>query len=195
LTFPNPYPYECGLTTKSGLASFRAIHSIYLALRATELVEGVASPRVMEIGAGLGRSAYYAIKFGLPSYGLTDLPFTAISQGYFLMSTLGPDKISLAGEDTKDRCVTLMTPSRFLQDDTNYDLALNVDSLAEIDPDIAETYWDKIERSTKLFLSINHEANQHTVRSWYLKSQRVKKVTRFPYWLRRGYVEELIEFF
>lgn len=196
IDFPNLYPYEFGLNTNRGIASFHSIHSIYLALRAKQILKAIESPRVLEIGAGLGRSAYYALKFGLPQYAIMDLPFTSISQGYYLLSTLGTNKVILASEtDSGQRgCVRLMCPSDFLKSETRYDLVINMDSFTEIDPQIAQLYFERIEKSASSFLSINHEVNAFTTKQYYDKSQYVKRVYRYPYWLRRGYVEELIEF-
>jgi hypothetical protein len=196
VTFPNPYPSEFGLRTSRGVASYRAIHSLDLALKIRQLLKGIPSPKVLEIGAGLGRSAYYATRFGLPGYEIVDLPFTTISQGYFLMSTLGADKVILAGEAAPERagCVRLTTPSNFLASSAHYDLVVNVDSFTEIDPQIARQYWQKIEVSAARFLSINHEINPLTVKDFYDQSRRVKRAFRHPCWVRRGYVEELVEF-
>ncbi|MGD0260250.1 MAG: hypothetical protein ABSD29_10560 [Verrucomicrobiota bacterium] len=196
ITFPNPYPAEFGLATSRGVASYRAIHALDLALRVRQLLKEIPSPKVLEIGAGLGRSAYFATRFGLPGYEIVDLPFTAISQGYFLISTLGADRVTLAGEAASDQagCVRLTTPSDFLASSARYDLVVNVDSFTEIDPQVAQHYWQKVEASATRFLSINHEINPLTVKDLYDQSRRVKRAFRHPCWLRRGYVEELVEF-
>ena len=196
IVFPNPYVDEFGLETSRGAAGYRAIHALDLALRVRQLLKGIPSPRILEIGAGLGRSAYYATQFGLVGYEIVDLPFTAISQGYFLMSTLGTDRVSLAGEAASKGagCVKLTTPSEFLASSDHYDLVVNVDSFTEIDPQVARQYWQKIEASSTRFLSINHEINPFTVKDLYDQSRRVKRSFRHPCWLRRGYVEELVEF-
>ena len=146
ITFPNPYPDEFGLATSRGVASYRAVYSLDLALRVKQLLSAVPAPKILEIGAGLGRAAYYAMRIGLPHYEVVDLPFTAISQGYFLMSTLGTDKVVLAGEAGSGQrgTVRLTTPSDFLAAATRYDLVVNVDSFTEIDPEVARRYWNKI---------------------------------------------------
>ena len=59
LDFPNPFPDEFGLATSRGVASQRALHAIYQAWRLKTLAR-VYGGRVLEIGAGLGRTAYYA---------------------------------------------------------------------------------------------------------------------------------------
>lgn len=195
INFPNPYPNEFGLATNRGIAGYRTVHALDLALRVRDLVEGVENPKILEIGAGLGRSAYYALQFGLPGYSIVDVPFTAISQGYFLMTALGPDRVTVAGEaaDRKEG-VRLMTPDDFLNSADRYDLVVNMDSFTEVGTAVAEKYWQKIENSSARFLSINHETNPFTVKELYEKSRRVRRVSRHPCWIKRGYVEELIEF-
>lgn len=196
ITFPNPYPDEFGLVTSRGIASDRVNDAMDMALKIKNLVKDVAAPKVLEIGGGLGRVAYYAIQFGLPQYEIVDLPFTAISQGYFLMSTLGANKVVLAGEKAipGESIIKLSSPSEFLASEEQYDLVLNADSLTEIDREVASKYWEKIEAKAARFLSINHEINPFTVQELYAKSRRVKRVLRHPNWLRRGYVDELVEF-
>ncbi len=55
--------------------------------------------RVLEIGAGLGRTAYYAWRAGIRHYTIVDVPLTAVAQADFLGRTLGPEALTLAGED------------------------------------------------------------------------------------------------
>ena len=58
--FPNPYPDEVGLKTSRGVASYRAVQGLYQAYRVAELVRDRPAARVVEIGGGLGRTAFYA---------------------------------------------------------------------------------------------------------------------------------------
>ncbi len=97
--FPNPYPNEVGLKTSRGVASYRAVQGLYQAYRVAELVRDRPDARVVEIGGGLGRTAFYAWQFGLHNYTLIDLPMTNVAQAYFLGRVLGPDAISLFGEN------------------------------------------------------------------------------------------------
>ena len=54
----------------------------------------------------------------------------------------------------------------------------------------AEKYAAVIRGRSKAFLSINHEGAGFTTRS--LAAQLGKRIYRAPYWLRDGYVEELL---
>lgn len=82
--FPNPFPDEVGLATSRGVLSFRAIQSLHQAYRIAELVRKNPGARILEIGGGLGRTAYYAWQFGIRDYTIIDLPLTNVAQGYFL---------------------------------------------------------------------------------------------------------------
>ncbi|HUL40619.1 MAG TPA: putative sugar O-methyltransferase [Burkholderiales bacterium] len=196
IRFPNPYPDEFGLKTKRGVASIRAIHAIYQAWRIRELVRHMPHPRVLELGAGLGRTAFYARQLGISDYTIIDLPLTALSQGYFLMRTLGEDQVALQEEHQGGASakVKILNPAAFLESSESYDLIVNVDSLTEMNRSTAELYWKRIEASARLFLSINHEANEFTVKELIDRSSRIASRHRHPYWVRHGYVEELVSF-
>lgn len=187
IDFPNPFPNEFGLATKRGIAGYRAINALYQAHRIKTLVAGIRNPRILEIGGGTGRTAYYAHKLGLKDYSIVDLPFTAISQGYFLGRTLGPASIAADGEPETADAIKLWAPDTFLARRERYDLMVNVDSLTEMGWETASAYWKAIRSRAARFLSINHESNEFTVR----QLPGLAPYTRYPYWMRRGYVEEL----
>lgn len=165
IDFPNPFPGEPGTITKRGIASYRAIHAIYQA----RLLKG----RVLEIGGGLGRTAYYAHRFGVTDYTIVDLPFTGISQGYFLGQALG------------EHSVKLLSPDEFFASTETYDVALNVDSITELSAKMAQRYAEAVKARAARFISINHEANPFTARELFGRPK-----SRHPYWMRPGYVEE-----
>ena len=74
-----------------------------------------------------------------------------------------------------------------------YDLVVNVDSLTEIGRVAADQYWSAIEARADKFLSINHEANEFTVAHLISEARHIR-ASRTPYWMRRGFVEEVVEF-
>ena len=97
IRFPNPYPGELGLlTVNRGIASFRAIQALYQAWRLGQLSHGQDDFRVLEIGAGLGRTAYFARALGISDYTIVDIPLTNAAQGYFLGRTLGAGNVVLS---------------------------------------------------------------------------------------------------
>ena len=196
IVLPNPYPYEYGLLTSYGILSTRVPQSLYQAYRIKQMLKGIEHPRVLEIGAGLGRTAYYARLLGIKDYTIVDIPFTAMSSGYFLGCTLGEDQILLSGEvapDMQER-IKIVTPAEFLASSKMYDLILNADGFTEMDPNTARAYWGHIEKATPIFLSINHEMNSYSVKMLIDENNHVAEVTRYPYWMRKGYVEEIVRF-
>jgi hypothetical protein len=190
IELPNYFVGESGLGTSRGVATYRAFQAIYQAYRIAELVKGNDSARVLEIGGGLGRTAYYATKFGVRDYTMIDLPMTGVAQSYFLGRSLGEDAIQLYGESRKAG-MRILPPASFFEASDKYDLILNVDSMTEMAFETASQYWQQIRERTPLFLSINHESNDFTVRDLYVAS-RISRVLRSPYSMRRGYIEELV---
>lgn len=180
LPVPNPYPGHHGVRTARGVLTYRVPQAMYQAWRIRELTRHIENPRVLEIGAGLGRTALYAHVMGIRDYTLVDIPISGVAQGYFLGRVL--KCVALSGEPKS--AVTLRTPEEFFASDERYDLIVNVDSLTEMDRSVAERYVTAIKSRAEAFLSINHEANGFTVRELLSGS-------RNPYWLRRGYVEEI----
>lgn len=185
--FPNPFPGEAGIDTGRGILTYRAAHALYQAWRIRQLTQGVSSPRVLEIGAGLGRTAYYAWKLGIRDYTIVDLPLTCVAQADFLGRTLEPRHLQLFGESNAGH-IRIMPPAAFLKMHDLYDVAINVDSLTEMAVETAKTYFEHIDRRANMFLSINHEGNAFQARDFYANRQ----LLRAPYWFRAGYVEELI---
>jgi hypothetical protein len=193
IEFPNPFPGETGLSTSRGVASWRAIQALYQAFRIRQLCGDRSTCRVLEIGAGLGRTAYYARQqLGIRNYTVVDLPITGVAQAYFLGCALGSGSIELYGE-TSEAGIRILPPQAFFDSEESFDLVVNVDSLTEMSPDTARRYVEAIAKRASIFLSINHEVNAFTVRNLY-RTVECRHVSRNPYWMRRGYVEEVVRF-
>ncbi|NEU13216.1 putative sugar O-methyltransferase [Methylobacterium sp. BTF04] len=191
IDFPNPYPNEVGYPTSRGIASYRAVQALYQVWRIMQLAGG-RHRSVVEIGAGLGRNAYYARRAGLDRYTIVDIPMTSAAQAYFLARTLGEDAIQVYGE-SNNAPIRILPPEDFLRSAERYDLIVNIDSLPEMDAAVSKRYFDHIARRTPTFLSINHEILPITVRNYYVECRNFR-FERQPYWLRRGYVEEVVRF-
>jgi hypothetical protein len=193
LDFPNPFQREYGLPTTRGIASYRAPHAIYQAWRAQELLRHIGGKNVLEIGAGMGRTAYYAKRMGINDFTIVDLPLASVAQAAFLGQVLGPDAIWLPGDPVSKQAgrIRICPPEWLSTNDETFALVLNADSITEMDGKTAATYFREIARRTTLFLSINHE--DYPTRTSELPSKCGIKawVQRHPYWLRKGYVEEL----
>ena len=191
IDFPNPFPDEFGILTSRGIISQRAIPAIYQAYRLKQLSHYYGN-RILELGAGLGRTAYYSKKLGLSSYAIVDLPQTNVSQANFLIRLLGDDSVCLFGEDAIAGSIKIMPPSWIEENIQDFDIVLNADSLTEMDDLVSSRYLEVISNNCKALLSINHEANMSTV--GLNKHLRDKLFGRFPYSLRKGYLEEIFIF-
>ena len=193
---PNLFPGEHGLLTSKGIISYRVPQALYQAWRVRQILSGFKQPKVLEIGGGLGRTAHYAYELGVKDYTLIDLPISAAAQSYFVGRAIGEDNIVLEGEDLKYNTnkVKILQPTSFLNGNLKYDLIINADSLTEMNETTVGSYWEKIKTSTSMFLSINHEANDVVINRLIQKERLDVSGFRFPYWMRKGYVEELIKF-
>lgn len=87
-----------GIDTRCGPLHYRHFNSIYAALRLKDLLGKGA---ICEYGGGLGLVAYYACQLGMQDYVIFDLPIACLFAGYFLMRTLGQDKVCLYKEECK----------------------------------------------------------------------------------------------
>ena len=189
ISFPNPFPGEFGIATRRGIASYRAINSLYQAYLLKTYSAGLKSTSVLDIGGGLGRTAYYAHQLGFRNYTLVDLPTSGVAQSYFLGRTLGDDQISLQGEQGS-AAMNIRIPE-WLPDAPPVDIVINVDSFTEMSRTSAETYIQWAKENAKLLISINHEANHFTARELMLAAGL--SPSRERYWLRDGYIIEVAE--
>jgi hypothetical protein len=131
--------------------------------------------------------------FGVKNYTIADIPLTNAAQGYFLGRTLGEHSIKLTGERNDGESGTdIKLATNLLKSDDKFDLIVNIDSWTEMSHDTALAYWEFAKSHTRKVLSINHEHNPFTVKSMYEADPAVT-AARFPYWTRRGYVEEFLE--
>jgi hypothetical protein len=188
--FPNPFRMAFGLATVRGIVTDRAIQAIYQAWRLKQLSMVLRGTKVLEIGAGLGRNAYYARRLGLTDYTLVDIPSTQIAQGYYLESVCGAGCVSLHGE-LDNGSIRLLSPGWLAETRESFDIVLNVDSLVEMDPDVARGYVTFARDRAGAFLSVNHEFNPTRVGD-LLRQAGMTPISRSPYWPRSGYVEEVV---
>jgi hypothetical protein len=118
---------------------------------------------------------------------------TIISQGYYLIRCLGEDAVVLPGEAQKNNTqISLMHANDFLSSNAQFDLIVNVDSITEFGQNLALQYLKKISELSPAFLSINHESNKIRVINLLKQLDITYKASRYPYWMRQGYVEELV---
>lgn len=120
-----------------------------------------ARSSIVEIGPGLGRTAYYAYMNGLCDYTTIDLPLGIAAQACFLGATLGPDCLWFEGESPAAAASKIKI--HFSKPNRRFDVALNVDSMTEMPPSVAFDYVAWLADRCPLFISINHAMNLFTV--------------------------------
>ena len=198
--FPNIFEGEFGLKTSLGIVSFAPIQQMYHAMKILEFSKtyNIKNPRILEIGAGLGLSAYHARNFNIKDYTIVDLSLVTLSQSFFLANTIGKDNIIIGDEikqlDINDikikEKIKLIQSSNLELIPDNIDLILNCDSITEMSNEHAEIYIKIASNKSKYFLSLNHEGNISHVYDLF-KNTPFKRIYRVPTWYRNGYVEEL----
>ncbi len=193
INFPNVFLNEVGLDTERGVASYRAIQSLYQGWRTAEVVSNFMKSKAkyssaLEIGGGTGRTAYFSFQMGVCDYSIVDLPLTGVVQAYFLGKSLGAENICLEGEGYKKQAIKIFTPPT-LANNRYYNIATSFDSIVEFSEKISNSYIDYIRLHANVFLSGNRESKSFTVRK--MLEARSIFATRTPHWLRQGYVEEL----
>jgi hypothetical protein len=132
-----------------------------------------------------------------------DIPVVNLLAGHFLIGALGEESIRLEGETPGPGKINLLAHWNCMSEaDDSFEIIANQDSFPEINKAILDEYTRQVRRlSARYFLSINHESDhpttgeeRHVNVSTLLKSAPgFRRIYRSPYWLRRGYVEELYE--
>jgi hypothetical protein len=197
IDFPNPYPDEFGLKSSRGLINHRALFAIYQAWRFATWAGNNDRARILEIGAGSGRTAYYARKLGLRDYTIVDLPLSNVAQANFLGRALGPSALVLSNENhdaARNDKIRIFGPAWFDATTEDFDIALNADSITEMDRRRAVAYFEKLASRAGIFISINHEANPFSAAELPTFAGIACRPTRYPYWLDDSYVEETFLF-
>ncbi len=202
-----PPPIDGGLLkiqTGRGLFCERDCQALFTAWSLRQILGPTDGCSLCEIGAGSGRVAYWSRRLGCASYTIFDLPHINVIQGYYLLKAQNEDRVSLYGEPRpSDAGGTTVLPY-FAMDEVpprSFDLVLNQDSFPEINAAIVRGYLSWIKTaSRRYFLSLNHESkpitigggsHQLSVPELVAETGGFHRVSRAPYWLRRGYVAEL----
>lgn len=198
--FPNIFLGEFGLKTNFGIVSFAPIQQLYHAIKILEFCTTykIKNPRILEIGAGLGLSAYHARNFNIKDYTILDLSLGSLSQAFFFGSTIGKENIIIGDEikkydsnhnEFKEKIKLIQSTDLELVPD-NIDLIINCDSITEMSQQQAEIYTKIASKKSKFFLSLNHDNNKFTI-SDIFNNTTFKRIYRIPTWYRSGYIEEL----
>jgi hypothetical protein len=192
IEFPNPFDGEFGINTTRGVIGQRGPLSLYQAWRSVELCRFIEGNRILEIGAGVGRTAYYSRLMGMKDYTIVDLPLGNVGQAVFLGAVLGPDAVWMPGDSPSDQPgrIRLFPPGWIKDTAENFDVIANVDSMTEMSSEQAIEYFRFSCKHGKVFLSINHEANPFRVYDLPRMAGVAVKSTRHGCLVRPGYMEE-----
>jgi hypothetical protein len=185
----------------------RDLYALYLAVRCRDIAaeSGIGKgARILEIGGGMGRLAYYLHRLGHENVSLLDLPQISLVQAYFLRRSLGSAvrygieaKVGAGGAQVFSGGLAALEA----HPPGSFDIVVNSDSMPEMGWSTARSYAAAVSRRCKgSFLSVNQEARKpigergatHAVVAKVLEDVGgFRRLYRFPFWLRNGYVEEL----
>lgn len=178
-----------GLDTS--LMSDRHCQSVWLAYLVTQLFPSRGTS-IVEVGAGIGLTAYILMRLGYLDYTTYDLAHAGACHGYFLSRNMPELSIVISGDVKNPLSVQhrnklkILHASEFASAPVNrFTLMINMDSMTEIPYFDAKQYVDH--PCAVNLLSINHEQNSFRVRD-IVTAKTLRH--RYPFWIRPGYVEE-----
>lgn len=161
-----------GIQTKNhGLFSDRDIMALGSAIRILESFWNRRDIRIADIGAGLGYLIYYLNLLGFKNLTHIDIPTVAVAAKYFQKTNM------------PDVNIQYVSPKDFTGE---YDLVVNIDGLSTYNREVAQEYMDKTSKNASHFISVNRECDDFRVHDVC----NMRRISRNPFWYRRGYVEE-----
>jgi len=180
-----------GISLNGRYFSERHFEAIYIAKRVRDL----GAESIIEIGGGAAYVAYYCRKFGVKTHTIVDIPTVSLIQYLILSQEFEDVSFGTTGSSIN----LIPTYAMDSVDWKGATLVLNVDSLPEIPPAQAINYLKLAERTGRL-LSLNQESEssyginiQPVVHRLVATHTELKRKSRFPHWMRAGYVDELFE--
>ena len=192
--------FTYGLQHQNNFYCLKDLKSLYTAIKTEELSRIYKFDQISEIGSGLGYLPYYSYILNNLNYNVYDLPNILILQAYFLMISLGEEKIHLYGESkNKGKQISLLPYWEIFNENENKILWISQDSIPEIDLNLSKKFFDKISKcNSSYFLSINQESKninvagtiQEPVYSIIRGINNFKLLNRSRDFLRKGYIEE-----
>ena len=183
-----------GIGRDGGVIDIRVPDDAYCAHRIRLICGDISNTRFIEIGGGFGGMALFALRAGATQWPIVDLPIINVAQGFFLIKCLGENAVRLFGEDNPSAVVEALPYWEFFDRTRDYSIVFNRASLPEIPRDRVDEYLTEIETRGANLLSINYEAGApSTLNLHQIIAERGKLDcrSRHPYWIRKGYVEEL----
>jgi hypothetical protein len=191
----------CGLDLGSGrVIDSRVPDDVYSVHRILTLQSTFGLQSICEIGGGFGGAAFQAIRSGAQSYTIVDLPVICLVQAWFLIKIFGGDMVKLYGDQVPDRRINVLPYWEFFNRNRSFDLVFNRDSMPEMPLARVMEYLSEISDRAASFLSINQESKAEAGRPglhqlWVSDLMKMvsgmNRISRHPYWIRKGYVEEV----
>lgn len=152
--------------------------------------------KIIEIGGGYGKLAYYILKQTKNfTYIDFDIPETLTLASYYLSKCFPDKKNFFYGEEKfnkeiENRYDLIFLPPweiETLEDDSIH-LAINKNSLGEVEPETAHNYLSHINRTSKYFFSMNHEyfrnhfknGKKSLLNREYNLDEKFKELVRYP---------------
>lgn len=169
-----------------------------MALSVREMYQGGYPKDVLEVGAGLCDLGVISHRWNCDSYTVIDLPTVAVMGAYSLSKSIDPSLIWMFGEPENHDAFARFYPSTNFDGAglRSYDLIYNSDSLPEIPEKIQDEYLTLFQRTLSpcgVFVSINHESDncyQRSVPAAIKSIGGFKRISRAPFMMRDGYIEE-----
>ena len=151
---------------------------------------------IIELGGGYGKLAYYVLNNKKNfKYIDFDIPETLILACYFLSKCFPDRKNFFYGEGEFNKKVMDEFDLIFLPpweieklEENSINLAINKNSLGEMDPETAHNYLKHIHRTSRYFFSMNHEyfrnyfdnGKKSLVNKEYNSDRKFKELIRYP---------------
>jgi hypothetical protein len=180
-----------GISTDKGVISAKNLEAIYNTIKALALLIDVKERKVCEVGGGIGNLAYYLVKAGVDEVSSYELPIISVLQGYFLAKSLGQANVWFWGEPERPAKVKIFPYWAMAEMPSKYfSLAINQDSLPEIEESVGLSLMKNIAEKGNVFLSINQESGV-VVMAELAQKTGFRRIQRHKYWMREGYVEEV----
>jgi len=191
---PN-YGNQIGAIIKN---NFITMGSFYLHMYAENILNYLDKNhnRILELGGGYGHLAYYVLKKVKNfTYIDFDLPETLTLASYFLSKSFPKKRNFFYGESKFNKTIENDFELIFLPpweienlDSNSIDLAINKNSLGEMDPEAAKNYLSHITRTSKYFFSVNHEhvrnsfsdGKKSLLNSEYNLDKKFKTLIKYP---------------
>ncbi len=205
LSLPNIFTGLFEISLKDYRFNQVDLMSLNSALAVRKAMNSKPLKRIVEMGGGSGRFAYYCLKLGLGPIYIIDLPHVLIFQYWYLSKALPTSKICFHHDANLSNANIVLVPNTKMNnvDLKDSEIVYNQDSFAEMPLEIVQEYLDWIALNKDLLIfSINHESKpnlnhrgdqQVNVFEVLSSDDRFDLLTRKLDWVRVGYVKSVFQ--